>query len=117
MPIVYDLIDDDVSDELDRPALQEVELVVNLWNGERKINEEVLVFDMGAFIGDIGGYVGLLLGYSLLSLFDSVHGYAMDIYKLCRKQKMFSSTNKKKKLKKKHKRVHLQILPKDAMIP
>ena len=35
-------INDERSDELDRPAFQEVELTVNLWHGERKINEEVL---------------------------------------------------------------------------
>lgn len=95
------MIDDEISDELDRPGFHEVELVVNLWNGERKITEEVLVFDMGAFIGDIGGYVGLLLGYCLLSLFDSVHGYAMDIYKLCRKQKLVSSSKQQGKLRRK----------------
>ena len=71
-------------------------MVVNLWNGERKINEEVLVFDLGAYIGDIGGYVGLLLGYSLLSLFDSVYGYVLDIYKLCRKQRQKVSNMEKK---------------------
>lgn len=66
---------------------QEVEIIVNLWNGERNIKEEVLVFDFAAFIGDIGGYVGLLLGYSLLSLFDSIYDYIMDMYKFCQKRK------------------------------
>jgi hypothetical protein len=66
----------------------EVEMIVNLWNGEQKILSESLVFDVTSFIGEIGGYVGLLLGYSLLSLFDSMYGYANDIYDLCiKKQK------------------------------
>ncbi len=39
-----------------------LDLIVHLWNGERKIFGEVLNYDTTNFIGEIGGYVGLLLG-------------------------------------------------------
>ena len=35
---------------------------------ERK--EEYVIYDMNAFIADTGGYLGLLLGYSLIGIIE-----------------------------------------------
>ena len=38
-------------------------------HGEYEVTEEYYVYDMDSFIPDVGGYMGLLLGYSLLSMY------------------------------------------------
>ena len=45
------------------------------WNfqyrdGKYNRNEEYLVYDFNNFIADIGGYLGLLLGHSILSVYS-----------------------------------------------
>ena len=39
--------------------------------GEYEVTEEYFLYDMDSFIPDVGGYLGLLLGYSLLSMYHS----------------------------------------------
>ncbi len=36
---------------------------------------EVLAYDFYSLVGDVGGYLGLLLGVSLLTLFDILRDY------------------------------------------
>ncbi len=36
-----------------------------------KITKDVLIYGFGNFIADFGGYLGLLLGASILSIYDS----------------------------------------------
>ncbi len=38
-------------------------MIVHLWNGERKIYGEVLNYDMSNFLAEMGGFVGLFLGF------------------------------------------------------
>ena len=35
-----------------------------------KVHEEYIVYDFNSFIADVGGYMGLLLGFSILGLYD-----------------------------------------------
>ena len=39
--------------------------------------EEYIVYDTGSFIADVGGYLGLLLGYSLLSIYQDITKWIM----------------------------------------
>ena len=36
---------------------------------ERK---QYIIYDMDSFIADVGGYMGLLLGYSIMSLYNEI---------------------------------------------
>ena len=40
-------------------------------SGRYLVRREYVLYDPDSFIADIGGYLGLLLGHSLLSLFHS----------------------------------------------
>ena len=35
-----------------------------------EVQNESLTYDLGSFVGEVGGYLGLLLGASILSIFD-----------------------------------------------
>lgn len=83
---MYDSINDETLSG--GPLDQEVELIVNLWNGERTLSEEILNYDSYSFLGDIGGYVGGLLGYSFLTLFDSFCAFIADFYVLYKQRKL-----------------------------
>ena len=37
-------------------------------NSDYIVRQEYLTYDMNSLIADVGGYLGLLLGYSLLSI-------------------------------------------------
>merc|ERR1712061_542020 len=39
--------------------------------------QEYIVYDIYSFIADVGGYLGLLLGYSLLSIYQDVTKWIM----------------------------------------
>ena len=41
-------------------------------DGSYNVREEYVVYDMGSFIADVGGYRGLLLGHSLLSMYYNI---------------------------------------------
>ena len=37
---------------------------------QMEVQNESLTYDLGSFVGEVGGYLGLLLGASILSVFD-----------------------------------------------
>ena len=39
-------------------------------HGEYDLIEEYYIYNWGSFIADVGGYLGLLLGFSLLSMYQ-----------------------------------------------
>ena len=46
-------------------------------DGSYQLQEEYVMYDMNDFIADVGGYLGLLLGHSVLSVyFMSVEWFA-----------------------------------------
>ena len=47
-----------------------------------KEEEQYIIYDIGSFIADVGGYMGLLLGSSLLSLYMAMEAYMKKL--LCR---------------------------------
>ena len=51
---------------------REVEMRLKIPHGEYRLAEEYYLYDMDSFIPDVGGYLGLLLGYSLLSMYHMV---------------------------------------------
>ena len=44
------------------------QLMLTYVSGTYEAREEYLVYDTGSMIGDVGGYLGLLLGYSIYSV-------------------------------------------------
>ena len=43
--------------------------------------EQYVIYDYNSFIADVGGYMGLLLGSSILSLFDQFEGLVNNVYR------------------------------------
>ncbi len=46
--------------------------------GRYEVREDYLLYDFGSFVADVGGYLGLLLGHSMYSIFSSVVGLLKD---------------------------------------
>ena len=46
--------------------------------------EQYFIYDINSFIADVGGYMGLLLGSSILSLFDEVEGLVVALFEMCK---------------------------------
>ena len=49
-----------------------------------KLEEQYKIYDTESFIADVGGYMGLLLGCSLLSLYKEVEGFLKKLF--CKSQ-------------------------------
>ena len=60
----------------------QVHLEFKMLDSAYKEEEQYIIYDMGSFIGDVGGYMGLLLGSSLLSLYMAMEAYMKKL--LCR---------------------------------
>ena len=45
--------------------------ITDRWHEEK---EQYLIYDFDSFIADVGGYLGLLLGFSILSLYHQIEG-------------------------------------------
>ena len=43
-------------------------MIFRFEDGSYQLQEEYIVYDINDFIADVGGYMGLLLGYSVLSM-------------------------------------------------
>ncbi len=41
-------------------------------NARHDLRQEYIVYDGNSFIADVGGFLGLLLGYSILGIFESI---------------------------------------------
>ena len=62
--------------------------IVYVWIGSKADPEEATVaeeiayslYDTESFIADVGGYMGLLLGCSLLSLYKEVEGFLKKLF-------------------------------------
>ena len=46
-----------------------ISLLIEFGSEKHRIMEQYRVYDENAFISDIGGYLGLILGHSMLSIF------------------------------------------------
>jgi hypothetical protein len=59
------LVDDEIPSDKD-------EIRLYLWYGSTKFERKTqyLTYDLSNFVADFGGYLGLLLGHSLLSFYD-----------------------------------------------
>ena len=44
-------------------------LAFHFEDGSYSVREEYIVYDMSNFIADVGGYLGLLMGHSILSIY------------------------------------------------
>ena len=47
-------------------------LIFRIMEGSYKEEEQYLIYELNSFIGDVGGFLGLLLGYSALSIYDAL---------------------------------------------
>ena len=52
---------------------------MELANRNLEIHQEYLVYDWNNFFSELGGLVGLLLGYSMLTFYDQVKGIILHI--------------------------------------
>ena len=43
-------------------------------NGRYREGKQYFTYDFNSYVSDFGGYLGLLLGYSMVSFFDMAHG-------------------------------------------
>ena len=64
-------------------------------DGLYNLNEEYLVYDFNNFIADIGGYLGLLLGHSILSIYSTSADWITKPFRTIRKL-LFPGSMKKK---------------------
>ena len=51
-------------------------------NSDYIVRHEYLTYDMNSLIADVGGYLGLLLGYSLLSIYEWLMGCIYKAFKV-----------------------------------
>ena len=51
-----------------------LELAFKIGKTSYKEEEQYVIYDFNSFIGDVGGFLGLLLGYSALSIYDELIG-------------------------------------------
>ena len=51
---------------------QKLELAFRIRKSSYKEEEQYVIYDFNSFIGDVGGFLGLLLGYSALSIYDEL---------------------------------------------
>ena len=49
-----------------------LELPFKIMGSSYKEEEQYVIYDFNSFIGDVGGFLGLLLGYSALSIYDEL---------------------------------------------
>ena len=60
--------------------------------GEYDLIEEYFIYNWGSFIADVGGYLGLLLGYSVLSMYQIIIPLLIkqvkEVSKKCRRDKV-----------------------------
>ena len=59
-----------VSSQTDHILDYELYLEFNILTGSHKEEEQYVIYDSNSFIADVGGFLGLLLGYSALGLYD-----------------------------------------------
>ena len=50
----------------------ELELKFRIIKASYREEEQYIIYDFNSFIGDVGGFLGLLLGYSVLSLYGDI---------------------------------------------
>ena len=64
----------------------ELELKFRIISPSYSEEEQYIIYDFNSFIGDVGGFLGLLLGYSLLSLYGDMVGI-LESFKFCSQTK------------------------------
>ena len=73
----------------------DIRLLFQYRDGMYNLNQEYLVYDFNNFIADIGGYLGLLLGHSILSIYSTSADWITKPIKTIRKW-LFPRSMKKK---------------------
>ena len=49
-------------------------IIIKNYTSQVEVSEEYYAYDFTSFLGDMGGYIGLLLGWSILSIIESCGG-------------------------------------------
>ena len=52
------------------------------------LEKEVEAFSFGSFVADVGGVLGLFIGFSFISLWDFILVWGTKLYSRCRKSKV-----------------------------
>ncbi len=64
------LTDDDISI---------VKVQVEYKTGAYRVREQHLIYDLNSFIRDVGGFIGLLLGHSIYSMYSAAVGWYLKV--------------------------------------
>ena len=67
----------------DPTLIDEWRLRIYFAKDEFPVKEQFYIYDSANLIADFGGYLGLLLGYSLLGSYDSVMDFFEHMFKKC----------------------------------
>ena len=78
----YSLTVDPLKSEIGTKFRCEVHLQFTMLDSSYKEEEQYIIYDVNSFIADVGGYMGLLLGSSLLSLYMAMEAFMRKL--LCR---------------------------------
>ena len=71
----YDTVD---SGEM-KPGGKALKLYMYFINGQYDEREQYVIYDYNSFIADVGGYMGLLLGISMQSMYEIVEGWFLRV--------------------------------------
>ena len=64
----------------------QLHLEFQILDSSYQVEEEYVLYEIGSFIADVGGYMGLLLGSSLLSLYITLEECMRKISHMCRRR-------------------------------
>ena len=76
----YHKIDGTKTDSLTAPF--DIQLEFRIMEGSYQEMEQYLLYDFDSFIADVGGFMGLLLGFSVLSIYNGIMDLLKDKCKL-----------------------------------
>ena len=62
--------------------IPDLHITFTITDGSYEEKEQYLLYGLDSFIADIGGYLGLLLGWSLFSLYNEVVDLVVRLFKI-----------------------------------
>ena len=68
----YDLLLENWSENKNRKSHSDVLLVFTIYDRSYHEEEQYIIYDSNSFFADIGGFMGLILGSSILNIYDEM---------------------------------------------
>ena len=60
-------------DKVEKKNKSVISMYIFYANGRYQVGKQYYTYDFNSYVSDFGGYLGLLLGYSIVSFFDMAH--------------------------------------------